>query len=99
MSDGGAFLFITSSSVRQPVPNLDASNVLRPGVAAMVKCLARELAPRIRVNSLAPGRFDTDRVRSLDHHRASLQGTSVAEAKAGSIAGIPMGRYGEPAEF
>ena len=99
MSDGSAILFITSTSVRQPVPNLDASNVLRPGVAAMVKCLARELAPKIRVNSLAPGRFDTDRVRSLDAHRATQRGTSVAEAKAGSIAAIPMARYGEPAEF
>lgn len=99
MSDGSAVLFITSSSVRQPVPNLDASNVLRPGVAAMVKCLARELAPKVRVNSLAPGRFDTARVRSLDRHRAAQQGTSVAEAKSASIAAIPMGRYGEPAEF
>ena len=62
----GAVLFITSSSVRQPIPNLDTSNILRPGVAAMAKVLARELGPRIRVNSLAPGRFDTDRVRTLD---------------------------------
>ncbi len=33
MGDGAAVLFVTSSSVRQPIPNLDASNVLRPGVA------------------------------------------------------------------
>lgn len=99
MSDGGAILFITSSSVRQPVPNLDTSNVLRPGVAAMVKCLARELAPKIRVNSLAPGRFDTNRVRSLDAAKAEHEHISTDAAKAASTSAIPMGRYGQPAEF
>jgi NAD(P)-dependent dehydrogenase (short-subunit alcohol dehydrogenase family) len=74
MAEGGAILFIISSSVRQPIPGLDTSNVLRPGVAALVKRLARELAPRIRVNSIAPGRLDTERVRSLDQGRAERAG-------------------------
>ncbi len=95
----GAVLFITSSSVRQPIPNLDTSNVLRPGVAAMAKVLARELGPRIRVNSLAPGRFDTDRVRTLDKGRAEAQGISVEEQVAQMSKTIPLGRYGEPAEM
>src|SRR5215217_2405811 len=76
MDRGGAILFITSTSVRQPIPNLDTSNVLRPGVAALAKTLARELAPNIRVNSLAPGRFDTDRIRTLDAGRAEMKGKS-----------------------
>ncbi len=95
----GAVLFITSSSVRQPIPNLDTSNVLRPGVAAMAKVLARELGPRIRVNSLAPGRFDTDRVRTLDKGRAEAQGISIEEQVAQMSKTIPLGRYGEPAEM
>src|SRR5918992_1415963 len=81
MAGGGAILFITSSSVRQPIPNLDTSNVLRPGVAAMVKCLARELGPKIRVNSIAPGRFDTDRVRSLDVDRAAARGITPEQQR------------------
>jgi len=60
----GAVLFITSTSVRQPIPNLDTSNVLRPGVAAMARCGAGA-GTENPVNSLAPGRFDTDRVRTL----------------------------------
>jgi 3-oxoacyl-[acyl-carrier protein] reductase len=95
----GAVLFITSSSVRQPIPNLDTSNVLRPGVAAMAKVLARELGPKIRVNSLAPGRFDTDRVRSLDKGRAEAQGISIEEQVAQMNRTIPLGRYGEPEEM
>lgn len=95
----GAILFITSSSVRQPIPNLDTSNVLRPGVAAMAKVLARELGPRIRVNSLAPGRFDTDRVRSLDETRAAARGITLEQQKEETSQTIPLGRYGDPAEL
>jgi 3-oxoacyl-[acyl-carrier protein] reductase len=99
MTDGGAILFITSTSVRQPILNLDSSNVLRPGVAALAKTLARQLAPHIRVNSLAPGRFDTDRIRSLDAGRAETLGISHEEVTAASSGEIPIGRYGEPIEF
>lgn len=99
LTDGSAVLFVTSSSVRQPIPGLDASNVLRPGVAALVKTLARELAPRVRVNSIAPGRIDTDRVRSLDRIRAQADGIELEEQVARAAAAIPMGRYGEPAEL
>jgi 3-oxoacyl-[acyl-carrier protein] reductase len=99
MTAGGAILFITSTSVRQPIANLDTSNVLRPGVAALAKTLARELAPQIRVNSLAPGRFNTDRIRSLDAGRADALGISPQEVAAAASREIPIGRYGEPIEF
>ena len=58
-----AILVILSSSAREPIPGLVTSNVLRPGLAGLVKSLAAEIAP-IRINGLAPGRFDTDRIRS-----------------------------------
>jgi 3-oxoacyl-[acyl-carrier protein] reductase len=99
MDRGGAVLFVTSTSVRQPIPNLDTSNVLRPGVAALAKTLARELAPDIRVNSLAPGRFDTDRIRTLDAGRAEALGISHEQVTSESSKEIPIGRYGEPIEF
>ena len=95
----GSILFITSSTVRQPVDNLDTSNVLRPGVAALVNTLARELGPRIRVNSIAPGRFDTDRVRGLDEARSKNRGISLDQVKQEASAAIPLGRYGDPAEL
>lgn len=99
MNDGGAILFVTSTSVKQPIPNLDTSNVLRPGVAAMAKTLARELAPSIRVNSLMPGRFNTDRIRQLDQVRADTLGITPREVAEQAGKEIPMGRYGEPIEF
>jgi 3-oxoacyl-[acyl-carrier protein] reductase len=99
MNDGASVLFITSSSVREPIQGLDASNVLRPGVAALVKCLAKEVGPRVRVNSMAPGRIDTARSRSLDEARAEDFGISTEEQRRNVSEGIPLGRYGEPAEL
>ena len=97
---GGAILVSTSSSVKEPVPNLALSTVLRSAVSALAKTLAIELASsRIRVNQIVPGRIDTDRVRQLDEINAGKQGITVAEAKARAVAGIPLGRYGETPEF
>ncbi len=97
---GGAILVSTSSSVKEPVPNLGLSTVLRASVSALAKTLAIELAPsKIRVNQIIPGRIDTDRVRHLDEVNAKKQGVSADEAKARAIATIPMGRYGEGPEF
>jgi 3-oxoacyl-[acyl-carrier protein] reductase len=100
MGEGGAILFVTSSSVRQPIPGLDTSNVLRPGVAALAKVLARDLGPSgIRVNSVAPGRIETDRLRGNDSARAEREGRSVEEVRAASEAEIPLRRYGRPEEI
>jgi 3-oxoacyl-[acyl-carrier protein] reductase len=97
---GGAILVSTSSSVKEPVPNLGLSTVLRASVSALAKTLAIELASsKIRVNQIIPGRIDTDRVRHLDQVNAQKQGISADEAKAKAIATIPMGRYGEGPEF
>lgn len=97
---GGAILVSTSASVKEPIPNLGLSTVLRASVSALAKTLALELAPLgIRVNQIIPGRIDTDRVRQLDETNAKKQGISVDEAKKKSIASIPLGRYGEGEEF
>jgi 3-oxoacyl-[acyl-carrier protein] reductase len=57
---------VTSSSVREPIENLALSNAVRPGVIGWAKTLARELGPKgITVNSIAPGRIDTERIREV----------------------------------
>lgn len=98
-AEGSSLLFVTSSSVRAPLPSLDASNVLRPGVAALAKSLSIELGPRVRVNTIAPGRVDTERVQFLDEERAGAARISYEEQRARMVAMIPLGRYGDPDEF
>lgn len=99
MRDGSALLFVTSSAARELVDGLDTSNVLRPAVAGLTRALASELAPRIRANSIAPGRFATARAEEGDKRRAEREGISVQEVRARAAAGIPLGRYGDPAEL
>ena len=97
---GGAVINLASSSIKQPIPGLTLSNVMRTGVAGLSKTLAEELAPHgIRVNTIAPGRIDTDRVRSLDQARADKAGITSAAYKAKTEAVIPLGRYGQPEEL
>jgi 3-oxoacyl-[acyl-carrier protein] reductase len=93
-----AIAIILSSSVREPIPGLITSNVIRPGLAGLIKTLVAEIAP-IRINGLAPGRFGTERIRQLDAKRAADGGTTVAEIERATIARIPLGRYGDPAEL
>ena len=87
-----------SSSVREPIPGLMTSNVLRPGLVGLIKSLTAEIAP-IRINGVAPGRFATDRVRSLDSGRAASEGLSVEEVRRQTEARIPLGRYGSTEEI
>ena len=97
---GGAILVSTSSSVKEPIPNLGLSTVLRASVSALAKTLALELAgKKIRVNQIIPGRIDTDRVRQLDDINAKKQGITSEQAKQKAESAIPLGRYGQPDEF
>jgi 3-oxoacyl-[acyl-carrier protein] reductase len=97
---GGSILMSTSASVKEPIPNLGLSTVLRASVSALAKTLALELAgDRIRVNQIIPGRIDTDRVKQLDAIAGKKQGISAEQAKTKSMAAIPLGRYGEAAEY
>jgi 3-oxoacyl-[acyl-carrier protein] reductase len=95
LGEGGSVAYVLSSSVKSPIEGLAISNGLRPGLAMVAKNLADELGPRgVRVNGLLPGRIETDRVRWLDE-----QTGDGAAARARSVTTIPMGRYGDPAEF
>ena len=93
-----AIAVVLSSSVREPIPGLVTSNVLRPGLVGLIKSLVGEIAP-IRINGVAPGRFDTERVRGLDAARASESGASLEAIQAQTRARIPLGRYGDPDEL
>lgn len=95
LGEGGSIAFVLSTSAKQPIGGLAISNGLRPGLAMAAKTLADELGPRgIRVNGLLPGRVDTERVREID-----ALSDDPAAARAAGMAAIPLGRYGEPAEF
>jgi 3-oxoacyl-[acyl-carrier protein] reductase len=92
-----AILVVLSSSVREPIPGLTTSNVLRPGLVGLIKSLTAEIAP-IRINGIAPGRVATARIAHLDGLRAEATGRPVDEIQREMVGRIPLGRYGDPAE-
>ena len=90
-SGRGRIIAIESTSVKEPIANLALSNAVRPGVVGWLKTLSRELGPAgITVNTIAPGRIDTERLRAL-------YGADGPPAEA--LALIPARRVGTPAEI
>lgn len=65
-SGRGRVIAITSSAVKEPIETLALSSAVRPGLVGWLKTASRELGPLgITVNSVAPGRIDTDRIREV----------------------------------
>lgn len=64
----------------------------RAGVLVLTKCMAMELAPKIRVNTVTPGFIDTEELREQyqfddEHNRERYEQD------------IPLGRLGKPDEI
>ncbi|HVF32104.1 MAG TPA: SDR family oxidoreductase [Acidimicrobiales bacterium] len=65
-SGWGRLCFITSSSVKQPIPTLALSNLARTGLWSWAKTAAQDLFDDgITVNLACPGSHDTDRMKAL----------------------------------
>ena len=95
LSPGGAIALVLSSSARTPITNLGISNGFRPGLVGVAKDMADELGPRgVRVVSLLPGRFLTDRTRANYGDPAD-----PTRARSGAGDDVPLGRIGDADEF
>lgn len=98
----GRVVNITSSSVKMPIDVLGLSGGARSGLTGFVAGLARnpEIAARgVTINNLLPGRFDTDRIRSLVQAEVGRTGETIEAVRARQQARIPARRYGTTEEF
>jgi NAD(P)-dependent dehydrogenase (short-subunit alcohol dehydrogenase family) len=98
-SSSGRLLFITARSVVEPTTDLALSSVFRSGVAAAARSLALELAPRVLVNVVIPGRFDTNAYHRFRSWVSTREGTTEAEVTARHLEGVPLGRLGRAEEL
>jgi 3-oxoacyl-[acyl-carrier protein] reductase len=88
----GRVLNVVSTTAREPSPVLMLSNSHRAAMLAAFKTIARQVAADgVTVNSVLPGRIDTDRL-------AQLAGSSEA-ARAAAEQEVPAGRLGTVEEF
>ncbi len=96
----GSILVNTSVTVKEPLDNLMLSNSLRMAVIGLVKSLSNEVGPdKIRVNAIAPGWTQTERVDELLRARTEHSHRSIEEETAEITANIPLRRIASPAEF
>jgi 3-oxoacyl-[acyl-carrier protein] reductase len=88
----GRVVALTSTAVKQPIPTLVLSNAFRTALVATLRTLADEVAADgVTVNSIATGRVDTERLRSLF-------GTDEAKLRQTAME-VPIGRIASPEEF
>jgi len=99
-SDQARIVILTSTSVREPNPNIVLSNAFRSAVTSAAKTLSVELMPKgITVNTLQPGRILTDRILELDSSVAAREGITREAVTERSVRAIPAGRLGRVEEF
>jgi 3-oxoacyl-[acyl-carrier protein] reductase len=88
----GRIVNVGSSSTREPIPGLNLSNSHRMAAVGFFKTLAREVAAQgITVNTVATGRFATERLVS--------NVGSIEAAEEAARAEVPAGRLGRPDEY
>jgi 3-oxoacyl-[acyl-carrier protein] reductase len=99
-SERPSMVFLTSVAVKEPIPNIALSNVLRISIHGLVKTLSRELAAKgIRVNAVLPGHIETERAIQLALDRAQREGKSLDDVLRETAREIPLGRLGKPEEI
>jgi NAD(P)-dependent dehydrogenase (short-subunit alcohol dehydrogenase family) len=98
-SDAAAILAVNSLLAYQPEPYMVATAAARAGAQNLVKSLAREFAPRIRVNSVMLGLIDSGQwERRFVARKDSSQTREQWYGEIARTRQIPMGRLGEPEE-
>jgi 3-oxoacyl-[acyl-carrier protein] reductase len=88
----GRVLNVVSTTVREPVPYLMLSNAHRAAMLAAFKTVSSEVAPDgVTLNSILPGRIETERL-------VSLYGSQEAADEVGRTE-VPAGRLGTVEEM
>lgn len=96
----GRILNITSQSVKAPIASLELSNGARAGLTGAVAVMARRaVRHNVTINNILPGPFETDRLTGSTRKAAEQQGVPFEKAMETRKAGVPAGRFGQPAEF
>jgi 3-oxoacyl-[acyl-carrier protein] reductase len=88
----GRVVNVVSAGVREPIPNLMLSNAHRVSMINAFKTLARQVASEgVTLNSVLPGRIDTDRIIELMGSRDAADDFARQQ--------IPAQRMGTVEEF
>ena len=101
---GGSIVHLASTLGLHPAPGTLGYAAAKAALLSAVKTLAAELAPRVRVNAIAPGGVDTDMIRvpRLAPGEPAPVGAALTARVAAEVAALqalhPLGRLGTPEE-
>jgi NAD(P)-dependent dehydrogenase (short-subunit alcohol dehydrogenase family) len=96
---GGRIINVTSPASRMALPNYTAYAASKAALDSLTRAAAVALAPfRINVNSVAPGRMDTDMQRWTEERFAALLNMDVDHFVEDRTRSIPLGRRTCPEE-
>jgi len=88
-------IYITSSKLKQAIPNIVLSNSIRLGIAGLVKSLAIELGSRgITSNGIMQGHIRTERVIKIAEDLSKGSNISLDEAFRSITRDIPAAGLG-----
>ena len=78
VADGGSITLVSGAPARNCRPGQIALSSVGGAVEAMTRALAREVAPRIRINVVSPGTIDTPMVAAEGAERDALYSKMTA---------------------
>ncbi|MCP5151359.1 MAG: pteridine reductase [Ectothiorhodospiraceae bacterium] len=84
---GGSVVNLADIHAERPLPGHAVYGAAKAGLVMVTRVLARDLAPRVRVNAVAPGAILWPEPEPEPHAQERL------------LAGVPLGRLGEPADI
>lgn len=85
----GVIIAMSSTNAIAGNPNYADYNASKAGILALTRTMARELAPRIRVNAVCPG-YVLTRMQQREYTAAAIDELNER---------IPLGRHADPAEI
>jgi len=83
----GSIVFVSSQLAFKGSPSSVAYSASKAGMLGLMRSLALQLAPHIRVNAVAPGTIDTEMIANYTPERRKRRENE-----------IPLGRIGKPEE-
>ena len=96
----GSVVMVNSAVIRHPKWQFGAYNVAKHAMLGLARSLALELGPvGIRVNTLAPGKIDGERLREYFEVRAAERGVSSEVVRAEYAANLALRRLPSGAEY
>lgn len=89
----GCAVVLSSQAARAGQPLISAYSAAKAALEGLVRSLAVELAPQVRLNAVAPGIVVTDMIMEDFARQAALEGVPIAAVRRRTVARIPLGRF------